>query len=235
MNPQVGIVDEGIRPRTRQQILLGHGLAGALDQGEKDLHRPAAQATDLAALEQDALRGDQPERAERQRMVLRPRPVNCSYVPSPLSGCCDLAPDPGDPAALGGRSVLRQKRNARSAADPASIRQSHIFVTEAATGPYRLLIPPSTISSPPTTNRDSSEAKYTAASAIASGSPNRPTGSWPISQLRVVSRSAWPSPSLSWSGVATGPGLITFVRMPRPISSPERVRASETSPAFDAA
>ena len=68
MNTQIGIVDEGIRPRTRQQILLGHGLAGALDQGEQDLHGAAAQAADLAALEQDALRGDQPERAERQRM-----------------------------------------------------------------------------------------------------------------------------------------------------------------------
>lgn len=41
----------------------------------------------------------------------------------------------------------------------------------------RLLIPPSMTSSLPTVKRDSSDAKWTNASAISRGSPKRPTGS----------------------------------------------------------
>ena len=57
MHAKVGVVDHRIRASTRQEILLGHGLAGALYQGEKDLHRAAAEAAHLVALEQDACAG----------------------------------------------------------------------------------------------------------------------------------------------------------------------------------
>ena len=93
MHAKVGLVDHGIRPCTRQEILLGHGLAGALDEGEKDLHRPAAQATDLAAFEQDALRGDQPERAECQCMSASAARELLIRACAP-ERCGDLAPDP---------------------------------------------------------------------------------------------------------------------------------------------
>jgi len=47
--------------------------------------------------------------------------------------------------------------------------------------------------------------------------------------------SASDMPSLPCTAVTMGPGLMAFTRMPRWISSPESVRASEASPAFVAA
>jgi hypothetical protein len=97
-----------------------------------------------------------------------------------------------------------------------------------SSGGQRLLIPPSITNSLPTVNAPSSEARNTTACAISVGVPRRPSGIWPISP----SSAAPVSPSLSCNGVATGPGLTALTRIPRPISSPDSVRASETSPAL---
>ena len=91
----------------------------------------------------------------------------------------------------------------------------------------RVLIPPSITSSLPTVKVASSEAKKTTARAISAGSPKRPTGTcFRIDSLTAAS-SSFDMPSLLRSGVAMGPGLIAFTRMPRGINSPERVFAGK--------
>src|SRR5436190_2199444 len=86
----------------------------------------------------------------------------------------------------------------------------------------------------PVVHADSSDARKTTAFAISLGAPNRPAGTWFWMEAAVAFRSASDNPSLLYKGVEIGPGLTAFTRMPREISSPERVRANDNSAAFDA-
>jgi len=63
-------------------------------------------------------------------------------------------------------------------------------------------------------------------SATSLGRPIRPAEIWARSCLR------WSSVSPSCRGVAMVPGLTELTRMPRPMSSPEGVRAIEAMPAL---
>src|SRR4029077_4325694 len=92
--------------------------------------------------------------------------------------------------------------------------------------------PPSTNNSTPVIKLLSSDARNTAAFAISSGLPSRPSGtvllmlfkrSCPVGELPKSSR----SPSVS-----IGPGLIAFTRMCRALRSVVHVRANERMAAF---
>ena len=54
MDPKIGVVDHDARPHAIQQLLLGHRLAGPLQQRQQKIHRAAAEAALLVALEQKA-------------------------------------------------------------------------------------------------------------------------------------------------------------------------------------
>ena len=64
MGPERGLIDEGVGPRPRDQLLFRDRLAGALGQRNQDLERAAAEAQRFPVLGEHALSGDQPERSE---------------------------------------------------------------------------------------------------------------------------------------------------------------------------
>src|SRR5258705_821588 len=87
-------------------------------------------------------------------------------------------------------------------------------------------LPPSTNSSVPVTKLESSEARYSTAFAISSGSPIRPIGI--VDTIRSMISAGW-----SVTGaVPTGPGLTTFDRMRRSLSSTVHVRTNDRKAAF---
>ncbi len=71
LNLQVRLFDECLRPRLGHQLLLGHDLAGAVDQGGQDVEGAAAEPHWLVALEQETLCCDEAERAERDRVAVQ--------------------------------------------------------------------------------------------------------------------------------------------------------------------
>jgi len=71
LNLQVRVFDECLRPRAGHQLLLGHNLAGALDQSRQDVKGAAAEPHRLVALEQEPLRCQEPVRAKRDRVPVQ--------------------------------------------------------------------------------------------------------------------------------------------------------------------
>jgi hypothetical protein len=58
MDPKIGVVDHHPGPGAIQQFLLGHCLAGTFQQKQQKIHRAAAEAALLVALEQKAALGE---------------------------------------------------------------------------------------------------------------------------------------------------------------------------------
>ncbi|MNN28436.1 hypothetical protein D3C81_1420060 [compost metagenome] len=64
MHAQGRVVDHGIGPDDGHQFMLVDDVAGALQQGQQQVHGPAAQAQRAFALEQQALQRQKAKRAE---------------------------------------------------------------------------------------------------------------------------------------------------------------------------
>jgi hypothetical protein len=65
---QVRFFGKGSRPGSGDQFLFAHHLAGAFDQSVQDVKGAAAEPYRLAALEQQPLRREEPERAKGDRV-----------------------------------------------------------------------------------------------------------------------------------------------------------------------
>src|SRR6266581_8831710 len=79
---------------------------------------------------------------------------------------------------------------------------------------FPALKPPSMMNSAPVTNADSSLAKYSAAAAISSGLPMRPTACVADISCRALSGSGYSASRAATNGVSTRPGQMQFTRMP---------------------
>src|SRR5579872_5132491 len=94
--------------------------------------------------------------------------------------------------------------------------------------PHNVLMPPSMTISLPTLKPPASETRNSTASATSTGRPRRPAG---ICATRLSMSFSF-MPSLPCRGVAIGPALTALTRTPRPINSPDKVRAIDKSPAL---
>src|SRR6185312_13273322 len=92
--------------------------------------------------------------------------------------------------------------------------------------------PPSTVSVVPVTQRASSEARYTNASAMSRGSPSLPSGCIASTPARAPAGSSWPASQRSSIGVATKPGETALTRIPAAAPSRAMHFVSITTPAF---
>jgi Metallo-beta-lactamase superfamily len=100
------------------------------------------------------------------------------------------------------------------------------------------LAPPSAVTVEPVLKLDRSLARNTAALAISSGSPNRPSGIPAMRSARncLTGTFGFVCPArLSLPGVTVGPATITLTRIPRPLSSLAHVRANDRTAALVAA
>jgi hypothetical protein len=70
MNPQGAFVDDRIGPRAGDEPVLVDRLAGVFDKRDQNIESAAAEAQQLPVLEQQSLRGDQPERPEDEGFVI---------------------------------------------------------------------------------------------------------------------------------------------------------------------
>src|SRR6516225_8902195 len=61
VNPEISFFDEGVRPHTRDQILLADNCAGMLSQGNQDIERATAEVDRAAVLEKQLLRWKKPK------------------------------------------------------------------------------------------------------------------------------------------------------------------------------
>jgi hypothetical protein len=66
VNPDARFFDERIRPNTRDQLVLADKLASALNEGNEDEKRAAAQSNGLSILKKQALRREETEWSERK-------------------------------------------------------------------------------------------------------------------------------------------------------------------------
>ena len=80
MNPQRALINDRIGPGARYQLILADRLAGAFNQRDENVQRPAAEAQRLSVLEQHALSGNQAKRSESEGFFIhRGRPQGDSH------------------------------------------------------------------------------------------------------------------------------------------------------------
>ena len=91
VDPQIGLLDEHVRPYQGHQFVLAHQFSGALHQDDQDIHRPAAQCDWCQTVTQKLLSGMQFKRAELDRPPGSRGPIHCH----------DVIPLDGDDAAAG--------------------------------------------------------------------------------------------------------------------------------------
>jgi hypothetical protein len=70
MHPQRPVVDDGIGPSARDQLIPSDDLASAFDKRNEDVEGPAAEAQRSPVLKQLALSGDQAERSEDEGLFI---------------------------------------------------------------------------------------------------------------------------------------------------------------------
>ena len=73
MDPERTVVDDRIGPRAGNESILVDRLAGAFDQRGEDVQGPAAEPERFLIIEQQSLRGDQPERPEDEGLLIDTR------------------------------------------------------------------------------------------------------------------------------------------------------------------
>ncbi len=73
MDPQGALVDDRVGPDAADELVLENRLAGALDQGDQDIERAAAEPQRLPVVKHQLLRGDQPKRPKGEDRVIHRR------------------------------------------------------------------------------------------------------------------------------------------------------------------
>ena len=75
VDPQSVLLDDRVRPGASDELVLADRLAGAFNQRDENVQRPAAEAQRLSVLEQHALGGNEAKRAEGEGFFIhRGRP-----------------------------------------------------------------------------------------------------------------------------------------------------------------
>jgi hypothetical protein len=70
MDPQGGFVDDRIGPSVGDEPILVDRLTSVFDERNQNIKSAAAEAQQLPVIEQQSLRGDQPERPEDEGLVI---------------------------------------------------------------------------------------------------------------------------------------------------------------------
>ena len=70
MDPECTVVDDRIGPRAGDEPILVDRLAGAFDQRDQNIESAATEAQRFVVIEQQSLRGDQPERSEGEGLFI---------------------------------------------------------------------------------------------------------------------------------------------------------------------